>query len=410
MAGLGIVLNRTVILPHLNACGNEGHDGVWDLDALRVPGILSGIGLDVQRLCRARPGDRLYVEPQPAHLEITPISGFYFGRGENPWRGWGVPQMSFLDNVPANETRFERLWTKEDALSSEPARSLISDGLRWDSMEFMTLPLAEQLSAHSGARCIFMEEKYLSVNWAQFRDAYYRVQSSLLPHPAVRSLVRAFLARAGLLRVPSGTFGDEEEEEVWGNEEERRREGAGYGVAVPFIGIHLRLGDFLEPMYRSFGTLCNAQPQVVLDYVEAAVQRFYATHDDKEALSRNSSKGGLRSRGRGRRTSSFVPSGLPLLIATDSPEQPCVTNLSANYTAGPVLLLSDVNPYKDGTCRRALFDQEVLGYSAAFLGDIRSTFSMAIHNIRVLQRGYDVSTTTWLASGREPVRPVDRGG
>jgi hypothetical protein len=54
MAGLGIVLNRTVILPHLNACGNEGHDGVWDLDALRVPGILSGIGLDVQRLSALR--------------------------------------------------------------------------------------------------------------------------------------------------------------------------------------------------------------------------------------------------------------------------------------------------------------------------------------------------------------------
>jgi hypothetical protein len=318
--------------------------------------------------------------------------------------------MPFLNNVPENETRFERLWTKEDAFSSEPARSFISDGLRWDSMEFMTLPLAEQLSAHSGARCIFMEEKFLSVNWAQFRDAYYRVQSSLLPHPAVRSLARAFLARAGLLRVPTGTFGDEEEEEAWGDEEEGRREGAGYGVSVPFIGIHLRMGDFLLPMFRSFGTLCNAQPQVVLDHVEAAVQRFYATHDNKEALARKSSKDEWHSRGDGRQSSPFVPSGLPLLIATDSPDQPCVANLSANYTAGPVLLLSDVNPYKDGTCRRALFDQEVLGYSAAFLGDIKSTFSMAIHNIRVLQRGYEVGTTTWLASGQETARPVDRGG
>jgi hypothetical protein len=405
MAGLGIVLNRTVILPHLDACGAEGDDGVWDLDALRVPGILSNFGLNVHRLCLARPGDRLYVEPPPAHLNITPISGFFFGRGNNPWEGWGVPQTSVLDVVPKNETRFGKWFTKEDALSSEPARSFFTDGLRSDSMDFLTPSFVEQIAAHYGARCIFMEEKFQSVNWAQFRDAYYRVQSSLLPHPAVRSLVRVFLARAGLLLVPSGTFGDEEEEEIGRDEEAGRREGAGYGVAVPFIGIHLRMGDFLEPKYRSFGTLCNAQPQVLLDHVETAVQRLNVAHT-KEAAARSSSTGGWRSRGRGRRTSTFVPSGLPLLIATDSPEQPCVAYLSANYAAGAVLLLSDVNPYHGGTCRRALFDQEVLGYSAAFLGDIRSTFSMAIHNIRVLQRGYDVGTTTWLASGMEPVRPV----
>jgi hypothetical protein len=91
MAGLGIVLNRTVILPHLDACGNEGHDGVWDLDALRVPGILSGIGLDVQRLCRARPGDRLYDEPpQPAHSQTSPPSlAFSSAAGNNPWEWLG---------------------------------------------------------------------------------------------------------------------------------------------------------------------------------------------------------------------------------------------------------------------------------------------------------------------------------
>jgi hypothetical protein len=433
MAGLGIVLNRTVILPHLDACGAEG-DEVWDLDALRVPGILSGLGLDVRRLCAARPGDRLYAEPPlPSDSQDDvepPVSGFFFGKGHNPWEVWGVPNVPVLGLVPANESRW-KWWTKEDALSSEPARSFFSDGLRADSMEYMTPGLADQLAAHSGARCLFLDEQFQSFSWAQFRDAYYRVQSSLLPHPSVRSLVRVFLARAGLLRVPTGTFGDEEEEEVGGDEEARRRGGGagGFGVAVPFIGIHIRMGDFLQPKYHSFGSLCNDQPDVLLDHVDKALHRFYDAHDkeaEEEARAATSGpastrggaarggRGGWRSGGHGRRafsssdssSSSFKPTGVPLLIATDSPDQPCVTHLTTNYAAGSVLLLSDVNPYHDGTCRRALFDQEVLGYSASFLGDVRSTFSMAIHNIRVLQRGYEVDTTTWLASGLELVRPV----
>ena len=88
------------------------------------------------------------------------------------------------------------------------------------------------------------------------------------------------------------------------------------------------------------------------------------------------------------------------MVATDDFSSPCFKGLVEKWglaaAGGRVLPLSGGSPFRGSTCSAALFDQEVMGHAAAFIGDKESSFSEAIHRVRTLRCGAPVASTTWL--------------
>ena len=102
---------------------------------------------------------------------------------------------------------------------------------------------------------------------------------------------------------------------------------------VPFIGIHLRMGDFLTmDSHRGFGFDCNNVPDLLISNVREVIPRF--------------------------------PEKTPIVLATDDHQSKCAIGLRNEFT---VIALDEVSRFHSKSCQGALFDQEVLGSSSLFL-------------------------------------------
>jgi hypothetical protein len=123
------------------------------------------------------------------------------------------------------------------------------------------------------------------------------------------------------------------------------------------------MGDFVSnPGHHSFGVQCNAEPGKLLQLVGQQL----AAH----------------------------PHVRRIVVATDDYSSPCFLALQAEHPQ--LISLRRASSYRDSTCSAALVDQEVLGHSALFLGDSKSSFSEAIHRLRTLRCGASVASTVWL--------------
>lgn len=78
------------------------------------------------------------------------------------------------------------------------------------------------------------------------------------------------------------------------------------------------------------------------------------------------------------------------LLATDDESNACARAFAADFNATHV----ESGVWKGGSCTESAFTQEVLGYTAAFIGSAQSTFSRAVEEIRThRQRAPGVFTT-----------------
>jgi hypothetical protein len=100
-----------------------------------------------------------------------------------------------------------------------------------------------------------------------------------------------------------------------------------------------------------------------------------------------------------------------VVLASDDYGAPCLSQLRAvmkgvarkSWAQGrnklanlELILLRDASRFEARSCKAALFDHEVLGASAAFIGDGKSSFSQTVHQIRTLRYGRAVASTVWV--------------
>jgi hypothetical protein len=82
------------------------------------------------------------------------------------------------------------------------------------------------------------------------------------------------------------------------------------------------------------------------------------------------------------------------VLATDDYGSACAAAVRRVFPGA--IMLRDASRFSALSCRAALVDQEVLARSAFFIGDSRSSFSQAVHQIRTLRHMRNASTTLWL--------------
>ena len=189
--------------------------------------------------------------------------------------------------------------------------------------------------------CIVLTKHFRAVDWAACGrpDIGITIHATLIPHPAIAREAHSFLARSGLL-------------------------------AMEFVGVHLRLTDMAD-ISSSFGRTCNRNSESLLQHVYAALS------------------GG--------------PPGRPrkaVLLGTDDYEASCASSLQRAF-AGKIITLARATQFPRGSCEEALFEQEVLGHAAFFIGDALSTYSLSISNIRQHRMGHAVETSILLTGDSE---------
>jgi hypothetical protein len=158
-----------------------------------------------------------------------------------------------------------------------------------------------------------------------------------------------------------------------------------------FVGVHLRSFLARDGRTGDFSSSCAEHPGLLYELVRA------------------------RLRG--------APLGTKVVVATDKYDSPCYAALARELgedpaaaaaaaaaaagaedagafmsarEGGAVIPLRGASRARADTCTAAVFEQEVLGHSAAFIGNKGSTFSIAIHHNRVLRCAESVDSTTFL--------------
>ena len=135
-----------------------------------------------------------------------------------------------------------------------------------------------------------------------------------------------------------------------------------HGVAPgKAVGVHLRMGDMAKNYKFGFAHDCETDPGFVVRNLTALVERVGA-------------------------------GGQPLLIATDSWDSGCVSAIRAAF---PKHVRVEEAAGKSQVCSEVGLVQEVLGNTAGFVGNGLSTFSSAIHGIRVVVHGASPTTSVF---------------
>lgn len=249
--------------------------------------------------------------------------------------------------------------------------------------------LFERLQSLDAARCVFLGNNFLSVNWERQPRAFVRAVRHLLPARAFSDAALDFLAKHGL--AGGGARGTPRGCPLGAAAAPARLTRAAVAAAargerlpggwdgdsggVPFLGLHVRLGDFkASPLFSGLGKACNEDAT----HLPRVVRTVLSQH----------------------------PHISTLVLATDEPGEPCIVNLLRAAAEGrltpdarSVTLIPLAGSFPHllmGSCGASLTDQEVLGHAAAFMGDVKSSFSQAIHQIRTLRCGTLANTTTWV--------------
>jgi hypothetical protein len=208
-----------------------------------------------------------------------------------------------------------------------------------------TLPWwLSRYSTGSADSCVLIEAPFFKVNLAAIPGAFESAVRALVPAPPLAAAVGRWFAAQHLLphRV---------------------------------VAIHLRLGDMAVGWNAFVPNACanldNAQ------YAFGSITDFIA----RLALSR-----------------------APVLLASDELDSPCAQALAhhlASDAASRVVLVRPADFLIDqhtslDDCSAALLVHEALAQSAAFIGISSSSFSAAIHQIRLLRHGASPDTSLLL--------------
>jgi hypothetical protein len=346
VVALALATNRTAVLPKLEECGADGVeasvDALFDPAGFARASVLSVGAFDFQAAC--------------AGSVVFLPSGSFGGVGATVgYQGVEVPvltEQQQKDAVAASP--FSGPGSPEEAVKLEPYRTYFAPGMLRDVPKYMRDPLLPDKIAGRTERCVVLGKNYMALNWPRLpAGTYEEVAGQLLPHASVRTEAEAFWLLHGLL---DGT---------------------------PFLGIHLRMGDFLSDAgHRSFGVDCNVDPELIV----VKVREMLARMPPAAAAAAAAAGGG----GGGSSSPRQV-----IVLATDDYNVACAVALKKAFPTSLVPLRSG-SVFTGPSCKAALFDQEVLGRAAAFIGDGKSTFSQSIHQIRTVRHKMDPTTTMWL--------------
>jgi len=335
--GLSIALNRTAVLPKLDSCilssedlgwsGVTEFDQLFDASSFSRASIVSSSGFDLNRVC--------------GQDTVTIIVSDHFVKPKSIIRG--EKTINLADIELTEPLFFGQDVPLREVFSSYPYDNYFLQKVTelWASKYMTDRLLPDKLATLDKYKCIVLGRNFLSLNWARLPKEFEEVHRELVASPAIRADVVDFLSKKNLIRHFSPLSSS---------------------YVVPYIAIHLRMGDFLTlDSHRGFGFDCNNHPEMLITHVRDILQRF----------SENA----------------------PILLATDDYNSNCATYLRKELT---VISLDEASRFYSKSCQGALFDQEVLGASSFFIGDKKSTFSLSIHQIRTLRYLHDLSTTIWL--------------
>ena len=312
------------MVPRLDECSADGaesgFDGLFDGSSFTRASVVSAVSFDVGAVCA---GSAIFVNVG---------SSFSFQRGQLSFGGMDVDSVSSLELPVPSPLVFSGPTEMDDIVVHAPYPDSFAPGLTSDVRRYLSDTLLPDRLSQRQETCVILGRNFLSLNWARLPLEFAETLSELTPHSSIRANVDEFLLR----------------HELHGR---------------PFLGIHLRMKDFLtDPGHRSFGVECNADPARLVAFVSAQAARHG--------------------------TSAVV-------LATDDYNSPCAAQLRRAFS-GSLVSLRQASRFVSTSCKAALFDQEVLGASAAFLGDSRSSFSQAIHQVRTLRGNRTSTSTTWL--------------
>ena len=323
--GLSLVLNRTAVLPRLESCmlKTEEFEQLFDSSSFSRASVLSSSGLDLNRICKH---DVIYISVSKNVGNSKSISLT------------GVKTIE-LDEISLQPFLFYND-TSTNLFKSHPYdKYFLPTTASWAPSYMKDELLIEKLASLNNYRCIIIPKNFYSVNWARFPSEFVEVHRELVPSPTIREDVVDFLEKNELSSA----------------------------LRVPFIGIHLRMGDFLTShMNHVFGFECNNNPELMVSNISNVLTRF-------AELTNNAP--------------------LRIILASDDYNSVCAKLVQISY---PVITLDGASRFLSESCQGAIFDQEVLGASSFFFGDKMSTFSQAIHQIRTLRYGHPVDSTMWL--------------
>jgi hypothetical protein len=337
--GLSLALNRTAVIPVFNNCKNSDgvrssddsyFDQLFDASLFSRASVVSTSGIDLDRLCEGSAASvavSSFVDRKKEYVRSTvknEISISLDDLSNTPLLfGEDVPLEKVFSSYP-----YDRYFLPE--ITEVWAREFMKDRL-----------LPDKLKALDDYQCIIVGANYLSLNWARLPYEFEEVHRELLPIPFIRSEVFEFLRKNGVVNTRIQPYS-----------------------ILPFIAIHLRMGDFLTfQSIRTFGYNCNENPGLLVGFVERVLSSMGAKKQ------------------------------FPIFLSSDDYQSACAIHIK---NALPVIFLESASRFYSNSCRAALFDQEVLGASSFFFGDKMSTFSQSIHQIRMLRYLHKEDTTTWL--------------
>lgn len=199
------------------------------------------------------------------------------------------------------------------------------------------------------ARCLLLPSLYLTMNWALMGPSFARATAALRPSPALDALVTEWFSAHAV--PPHGA-----------------------------LGVHLRISG-MATRRTGFKHDCEARPQ----FVVRNVSRLRAAVTPPPPP---------RPGGRG--------GAAPVLVASDSFHSKCARAVIAAFPRA----VRVVPPFPAAHCGAAAFVHEVLGKTAAFVGNGESSFSAAVHAIRTLRHGHDPATSSFPSLTEAEKRPA----
>jgi hypothetical protein len=384
---------RTLVVPELSECAVDGYDrsfgGLFD-DSLPLVGDALSLGsFDFVGACN---GSAVFMDP--GHFPGGPHGTANLGDLRIPGEAT-MPVVNVVDMPPtAGDVVFGKaaghpLLGDKGFLSTSDMQAgpihtrFYAPGQRRSFEGYRKDPLFLEKVAARPEKCVVLGKNFQAVNWERAPDLFVKAVRSLVPAPPIRGAAMGFLKARGLAwGCPAGepSAADAYPEILAGATAAASTGGGGEtaaslwgGASSPppphggshFFGIHLRMGDFLtDATHQSFGAECNREPHRIVEHVKAMLA-----------------------------AAPWVTG--PIVVATDDYSTPCFGALVGEW-GGRVVRTAGGSGYRGSTCSAALFDQEVVGHSALFLGDKESSFSEAIHRVRTLRCGAAVDTTKWV--------------
>ena len=337
LLGLARALGRRAIVPKLDACGADGVDSSFDslFDTSMLSSEALSLGsFDFEGQCGRNSKTAIFVSIGGyPQFEGPPVGNtINFG-------GLTIPTVQARELAVNQTTSTLEKAAMDLALNDPLYANYFAPGVKKQLPEFLIEPLLINKLAERSETCLVLGRTYLGINWPLIPRIFEDLSRDVVPHSLVRKSVSEFLNRKGL-------------------------------VHCQFISIHLRMGDFLTNSdFNSFGAECNKNPSLLLEAIRLLLGLI--------------------------RTEELCDSVHPLLVlSTDDYQSLCAQQLLRDFPH--VIILQGESVFSPESCRKSLFDQEVLAHSTYFVADKKSTFSQAVHQIRSLRLGRNVSTTIWL--------------